>query len=284
MSTSPQQPAEDTHLPPGSASAPRWLVVLLVVLSALLIYVAFMQRRMRADLVAQLEQTNGMIDRLASRASTLEDNYADLKGQSDVTSKRLGLTRRELQRARAAAKEIKEEQRRAAEQLSSQIAEQQSQLGSLEGTVGEVRGEVTETRQELEQTQLNLQRTIGDLGLQSGLIARNKDELEELRRRGERDYHEFDIRKSKRYTRVGDIAIRLNKTDRKRQKYTLTLLANDKRIEKKDKTLLEPVQFYMQGTRHLLEIVVYEVNKNRIVGYLSVPKQVAARSSSSKTN
>lgn len=284
MSTNPQQPAADTHVSRASTGAPLWLVALLVVLSALLIYVAYMQRSMHADLVAQLEQSNSMIDRLASRASTLEDNYADLKGQSDVTSNRLGLTRRELQRARAAAKQIKEEQRRAAEQLSTQIAQQQSQLGTLEGTVGEVKGTVAQTLQELEQTQLNLQRTIGDLGLQSGLIARNKDELEELRRRGARDYHEFDIRKSKRYTRVGNIAIRLNKTDRKRQKYTLTLLANDKRIEKKDKTLLEPVQFYMLGTRNLLEIVVYEVNKNRIVGYLSAPKQVAARSTSSSSN
>ena len=71
--------------------------------------------------------------------------------------------------------------------------------------------------------------------------------------------------------------MRLNKSDSKRQKFTMTLLANDKVIEKKDKTLLEPVQFYLAGTRNLLEIVVYTVEKDRVVGYLSVPKEIAAR-------
>jgi len=123
--------------------------------------------------------------------------------------------------------------------------------------------------------QAKLERTIGDLGVQSGLIAKNSSEVDELKRRGERNYYEFDVKRSKQYVRVGTISVRLNKTDAKRQKYTVTLLANDKAIEKKDKTLLEPVQFYLQGTRHLLELVVYDVQKDRIVGYLSTPKELA---------
>jgi hypothetical protein len=122
---------------------------------------------------------------------------------------------------------------------------------------------------------MQLQRTIGDLGVQSGLIAKNRDELGELKRRGERDYFDFDVKKSKQFSRAGPVSVLLNKTDPKRQKYTVTLLANDKRIEKKDKTLLEPVQFYLQGTRHLVEMVVFQVEKDRVVGYVSVPKEVA---------
>ena len=277
MSTTPQPPLETTEASPASPRSLYWLVAPLVILALLLVYVAYAQRTTRTELVVQLQQANDKSTQLESRAATLEDNYANLKAQFDVTGERLGLTQQELSRARALAQQIKEEQRRAAEQLGSQIAQQQTQLGSLTGEVGQVKGDVATTRLALEQTQLTLQRTIGDLGVQSGLIASNRGELEELKRRGERDYFEFDVKKSKQFTRVGSIALLLNKTDSKRQKYTVTLLANDKRIEKKDKTLLEPVQFYLQGTRHLLEIVVYEVGKNRIVGYLSAPKEVAVK-------
>ena len=258
----------------GSGS-PRWLVAVLAVLALLLGWVAYAQYSARAELTARLDEATDKLARLESRAATLEDNYANLKAQSDVTSDKLGLTQQELSRARSLATQIKEEQRRADEQLASQVAQQQNQLGSLSGEVGAVKGDTVEIRQALEQTQMQLQRTIGDLGVQSGLIAKNSDELNELKRRGERDYFDFDVKKTKQFSRVGPVSVLLNKTDTKRQKYTMTLLANDKRIEKKDKTLLEPVQFYLQGTRHMVEIVVFQVEKDRIVGYISVPKEVA---------
>ena len=258
----------------GSGS-PRWLVAVLAVLALLLGWVAYAQYSARAELTARLDEATDKLARLESRAATLEDNYANLKAQSDVTSDKLGLTQQELSRARSLATQIKEDQRRADEQLASQVAQQQNQLGSLSGEVGAVKGDTVEIKQALEQTQMQLQRTIGDLGVQSGLIAKNGDELNELKRRGERDYFDFDVKKTKQFSRVGPVSVLLNKTDTKRQKYTMTLLANDKRIEKKDKTLLEPVQFYLQGTRHMVEIVVFQVEKDRIVGYISVPKEVA---------
>lgn len=271
MSTTPQEPSD--YVAPARSGSPRWLLAVLVVVVLLLVYVAYAQHSTRTELASQLKHTNDKLVKLESRAATLEDGYANLKAQFEVTSQRLGVTQEELSRARTMAKQIKEEQQRSAEALSTKIEQQQGQLGSLSGEVGVVKSDVAATRQSLEQTQQQLQRTIGDLGVQSGLIAKNHDEVEELKRRGERDYFEFDVKKSKQYNRVGSISIRLNKADTKRQRFTLTLLANDKVIEKKDKTLLEPVQFYLQGTRHLLEIVVYQVEKDRIVGYLSVPKE-----------
>lgn len=259
----------------AASGSPRWLVAVLAVLALLVGWIVYAQYSARSELTARLDEANDKLARLEARAATMEDNYANLKAQSDVNSEKLGVTAQELSRARALAAQIKEEQRRADEQLASQVAQQQSQLGSLSGEVGTVKGDVADTRQALEQTQMQLQRTIGDLGVQSGLIAKNQDELEELKRRGERDYFDFDVKKTKEYTRAGPISVLLNKTDAKRQKYTMTLLANDKRIEKKDKTLLEPVQFYLQGTRHLVELVVFQVEKNRVVGYVSVPKEVA---------
>lgn len=274
MTETPQPIEENTESTPAR-KPPAWLIAVLAILGLFLVYVAYAQHSANAELTAALSDANQKLDALATRASTLEDNYADLRGEFDVTSEKLGMTQQELSRARAAARQIREEQQRTAAQLGTQIQEHQAQLGSLTGEVSEVKGTVAETQEQLEQTQTRLQRTIGDMGLQSGLIARNSEELEELRRRGERDYFEFDIRKSKQYTRVGLVSIRLNKTDTKRQKFTLTMLESDKRIEKKDKTLLEPVQFYLPGTRHLLEIVVFDVQKDRIAGYLSAPKEVA---------
>ncbi len=279
MSTTPQ-PSGENFEPEAPAAravvAPAWLIAILVVLGLLLGYVAYAQHSARVELTQQLAEANQNLNTLADRATAMEENYGDLKAEFDVTREKLGVTEQELSRARSAAKQIREEQQRTASQLGTQIEQQQAQLGSLSGEVGAVKGDVAATREQLEQTQLTLQRTVGDLGLQSGLIARNHEELAELKRRGERDYFEFDIRKSKQYTRVGMVSVRLNKTDTKRQRFTVTLLDSDKQIEKKDKTLLEPVQFYLQGTRHLLEMVVYEVNKDRVVGYLSVPKEVAA--------
>ena len=116
------------------------------------------------------------------------------------------------------------------------------------------------------------------MGVMSGLIAHNHDDLEELKRRGDRNYYEFTIQKSKTPQRVGPVQIALNKTDQKKSRYTITVLADDKSIEKKDKTSGEPVQFYMKGSARLTpyEIVVFDVNKNQITGYLSAPKDTSA--------
>jgi len=256
-------------------ATPKWLVGVLAVLAVALIVVAATQRSAKTELAAQLQKTNQALIGVEQRAATLEENYANLKASSDVTAEKLGLTEKELARARSLAQQIKEEQKKASEKFGTELATQQTQLGSLSGEVGTVKTDLSAAQASLTETRDVLQRTIGDLGVQSGLIARNKDELQELKRRGERDYFEFDLAKSKQFTRLGNVSVQLNRTDTKRQKYTVTLLANDKKIEKKDKTLLEPVQFYLQGTRHLLEIVVYEVDKNRVVGYLSAPKELA---------
>jgi len=274
MSTTPTTEFESEP----TASLPRWVVILLTVVALLVIYVAYAQWSGRSSL-AKLDQVSNQVAKLEARTATLEDNYANMKGQFDVTSERVGLTQKELDRARALSRQIKEEQAKAVAALDTELdtlrAEQQSQFGSLTGEVTTVKGDVDATRSALAETQAKLERTIGDLGVQSGLIAKNSSEVDELKRRGERNYYEFDVKRSKQYVRVGTISVRLNKTDAKRQKYTVTLLANDKAIEKKDKTLLEPVQFYLQGTRHLLELVVYDVQKDRIVGYLSTPKELA---------
>ena len=156
--------------------------------------------------------------------------------------------------------------------LSEVTGNTDNRLGSLTGEVDTVKVEVEKTRAELQQTIADLKTVRGDMGVQSGLIATNAGELQVLRDLGERNYYEFDLTRSKQPQRVGSIQMRLRKTDRKRNRYTLDIWADDKRIEKKNKTLLEPVQFYVIGSKLPYEIVVNKIDKNRVVGYLATPK------------
>jgi len=115
------------------------------------------------------------------------------------------------------------------------------------------------------------------MNVMSGLIARNRDDLEELKRRGDRNYYEFTVQKSKTPQRVGPVQVSLNRTDPRKSKYTITVFVDDKTIEKKDKTSGEPVQFYVAHTRGIpYELVVFDVGKNQITGYLSTPKEAGA--------
>jgi hypothetical protein len=139
-----------------------------------------------------------------------------------------------------------------------------------------VKDDVAASKAAIEKTQAQLQRAIGDLGEQSGLIARNAEELVALKRSGLRDYFEFDLAKAKAPSAVGPVAIRLKDADPKRHKFNMVLVVDDLAIEKKDKTLLEPVQFYRKGSRQLHEVVVYAIQKDRITGYLSTPKATDA--------
>ena len=240
----------------------------------------------------RLESTVSMqgetIQKLTRGLSEADDRFTGLQNDIGSTQKRLGTAQAELQRTRQLSSQLArqhKETKEAAEQLSSQLGQLQQEQVATKGTVGNlssdvsgVKQEVGLTKEELATTRSDLQRMVGDLGVQSGLIARNHDELAELRLRGERDYYEFDLRKIKQPQRFGTVALALQKTDVKRQKYTLRLVADDRTIEKKDKTVNEPVQFYQDGSRQPTEIVVNQIYKDRIVGYVSVAKQKEVRS------
>jgi hypothetical protein len=145
-------------------------------------------------------------------------------------------------------------------------------LNGIKGDVGNVKTEVTSARTELSETIADLKRMNGDMGVMSGLIATNSTELAALRKLGERDYFEFTLPKTGGPRRVGDIQLALKKADVKRSRFTFEVMADDKRVEKKDKTINEPVQFYTSGARTPYEVVVNEIRKDQVIGYLSVPK------------
>jgi len=251
------------------------------------------------------------LDRVRSDFAKFRDatltELANLKEASSVTTatqrKNIETLREELDAARrqadVAVGQAKTEALRRAEQLTAQLAaEQQKQSAQLSSAisevkqtataastgVGEVKGEVgtmktdfAATKAELEKTIAQLKAVTGDMGVMSGLIATNSKELEALKQLGDRNYFDFDLTKTKRPQRVGDIMVQLKKTDTKRNRFTIDVVADDKTVEKKDKNVNEPVQFYVSKARQPYELVVNEIRKDRIVGYLATPKVQAGR-------
>jgi len=180
------------------------------------------------------------------------------------------------------AKQLQAEEAKARQQVSSEISEVRTAANTANTKVADVATDVGGVKTNLSQTQAELQKTIadlksarGDLGVQSGLIATNASELAALKRLGERNYFEFKLGKTKERQRVGDITMLLKKTDPKKNKYTVEVMADDKLTVKQDKNVNEPVQFYTSKAKQPYEIVVNQVQKDMIVGYLATPKDQA---------
>ncbi len=152
-----------------------------------------------------------------------------------------------------------------------------TKVGEVSTDLATVKTDAAATRSELEKTIADLKSTRGDLGVQSGLIATNGKELAALRTLGERNYTEFRLTKEKTPRKVGDLQIRLKSANVKKNRYTIEVIADDKRVEKKDRTVNEPVQFILSRSTQPFEIVVNQVSKNMIAGYVSAPKVQQAR-------
>jgi chromosome segregation ATPase len=192
-------------------------------------------------------------------------------------------------RAEQLAKQIQAEQARAQQQLSSDIsgvkqaadsasANLNAKLTDVSTDVGGVKKQVASTQDQLDKTIAQLKSVTGDLGVASGKIATNEEELAALKLKGERNYLDVKLGKTKQPVRFGDITLKLEKADPKHNRYSVDVMADDKLTEKKDKNINEPVQFYTAKGGHTpYELVINSVGKNEIVGYLSTPKAQAAR-------
>jgi len=174
----------------------------------------------------------------------------------------------DLQRQQQAA------EKRLAEEQKSQISQVSGEVAGVRNDLGSTKTDLASTKTDLEATKAKLERAIGDLGVQSGLIAHTRDDLEELKRRGDRNYYEFTLEKGFRPTPVSTVSLQLKKADAKKSRFTLNVVADDKTIEKKDRTVAEPMQFYTGRDRVLYEVVVLSVEKNKVSGYLATPKSV----------
>lgn len=268
-----------------AAPTPRWIIVVFVLAFAAIGYAMYAGNAAKSKLETDLAQAKSKEDILSVQIDQTNSRIADLKGQLEVTTQKLGFTQAELAQARALAQNIRQSQKDSDEKLTAQIGQVKqdtdAKIGAVSTDLTGAKTDISATKQDLEATKAKLTTTVGDLGVQSGLIARNQEELDQLKRSGERNIFELHLTKSKTPSHVGPIQVTLTKTDAKKFKYTLMVVADDKTIEKKDKTADEPVQFYIKGATKPYEIVIFDVSKDKVNGYLSTPKDVG---STARTN
>lgn len=284
-------PSEPTQTPPAGPAQPIYvqpppsspwsfsggqilflLVVLLLIVSSVNLYLGIStRRRLNETASKQADQ----LDLLTRRQDSSDERYAQLRGQFEVTSEKLGLTQQELSRARSLASNIQKQQRQAVQQLNAAISQKasaqevdkvQSEANARFGTLS---GDIAGTQKDLDDTKEALLNAKGEL---TGAIARTHDELVALARRSDREYFEFNLAKKGARQKIGTVLIQLKKTDTKKNLFTVDLYFDDKRTVRKDKAMNEPVYFYVQGASSALELVVNKVGKNSIAGYMSAPK------------
>jgi septal ring factor EnvC (AmiA/AmiB activator) len=209
--------------------------------------------------------TNTQIADLTKRLSEAEANSETLASQLGMTKKELEQKSADLQsQARAAEAHI--------QQTKAEVTKVSGEVTSVQGDVGGVKTDVASTKTDLEATKAKLEHAIGDLGVQSGLIAHTRDDLESLKHKGDRNYYEFTLVKGAAASPLSTVALQLKKVDPKKGKYTMNVTADDHVIEKKDRNMNEPIQFYSGRDHMLFELVVWTVDKNKVTGYLSTPK------------
>jgi cell division protein FtsB len=283
MSISPNVPTpQESYHYEGTTGTPRWIAVVFIVLFLALAGLGYAGYSVQSRLESNLAKTQDQNRLLTAQLDQANARLADLKGHFDVTEQKMHMTQSELANARSRAEAIRKDQQasdqKLAEQLNAATKESNEKINAVATEVGGARKDIEATRSDLEATKGRLERASGDMGVMSGLIAHNRDDLEELKRRGDRNYYEFKITKSKTAQKVGPVQVTLNKVDQKKAKYTITVFVDDRSIEKKDKTAGEPVQFYVRGGSRMppYELVVFDVGKNQISGYLSTPKETGA--------
>lgn len=268
-------------------------VVLFVLVAALIgsnVYQYMQLNKIKTDLAANNDAAQSRLDKLEEAASvsnrsnrrTVEQLQAALERARRQASQAAGEAKDEaLKKVEETRAELAAAQQQAQQQLSSDITKvkestdtQFSQVGT---EVTNVKGDVAATKSQLEKTVADLKRATGEIDGHSVLIATNDKELKALQALGERNYVQFTIEKSKKPQRVADVSIRLEKADPKHNRYSIELTADDKTTEKRDRTINEPLQFMTSKAKQPYEIVVNDVKKNEIVGYLSIPKVLNTR-------
>lgn len=271
----------------GNSGHILWNAAIVVALiAAVLLYIN--NRQMAASL-AQVDQHNqeqiAQLQQELARATADAAQSADNLGRqaSETAAQAEARARQELRKASAnltaALAKEQQDQEEKRQQIAGQLTDLQqanttaaAKLGEISDNVNGVKTDVASTQTELEKTGSDLKRVMGDMGVMSGLIATNSTQLDALKALGDRDYVQFDLKRTSGKQKVGDIQLALSKADPKHSRFTIDVLADDKMVEKRDRTINEPVQLYLAGNHQPEEIVVNEVKKDEVIGYVSMPK------------
>ncbi len=262
MADEDEQIHEESH-----SNAGKWiLIIVALVVVAGAGYAQYSTHIAIEKLTADLAGSQAQVKELQNRMQTAEAEGETLAQQAGMTKKELAQRTAQLQaEQRAAASRLEQEQK-------AQITAVSGDIAGVKTDVGGVKTDVASTKADLEATKAKLSSAVGDLGVQSGLIATTRGDLEALKHKGDRNYYEFTLLKGAKPQPVSTVSLQLRKTDMKKGKFTLNVTSDDKTIEKKDRNVAEPIQFYSGRDHMLFELVIWTVEKDKATGYLSTPK------------
>ena len=260
---------EQLHLEQQSTAGKWILIILAIVFVAASVYGYVTTQQHVEKLTTDLSASQAQVGELQKRMQSTE-------AQEETLAQKLGMTKKELMERAA---QLQAQQKATESRLESETKAAKEEIGQVSGEVagvktdvGGVKTDVASTKADLEATKAKLQSAVGDLGVQSGLIANTRGDLEILKHKGDRNYYEFTLLKGAKPQPVATVSLQLKKIDPKHGKFTMNVTSDDKTIEKRDRNISEPIQFY-SGRDHLLfELVVWTVDKNKATGYLSTPK------------
>ncbi|GAC1671356.1 MAG: hypothetical protein PVS2B2_02710 [Candidatus Acidiferrum sp.] len=226
---------------------------------------------------ASLKQSD---DALAQRLAKTEDQNQQLQSDLKVITDKLNVTQADLITARKQSKYAVVTYNKKLTGLETSVKSELATKASSDD-VTKLNGDVTGVKGDLDATKTSIQMARSEMGT---LIARNHDEIDQLRRLGERDYYEFTIQRKSAAQKVGSIQVALRDTNIKKNQYTINVLADDRNFEKKTRSVNEPIYFYTGGSRNALELVVNKVTKTTASGYLSIPKSAGVASASKSSS
>jgi len=264
--------------PSTTAGTPRWVALAVAVLGALSLLGLGVgwsainhANSVEQSTQAALKQQN---DTLSQRLAKGEDENQQLESDLKVVTGKLNVTQSDLIAARKQNKAAAVNYSKKLEELGTNVNQQLATKASSDD-VTKLGGDVTGVKSDLDATKNNLQMARSEMGT---LIARNHDEIDQLRRMGQRDYFEFTVTRKAGAQKVGAVQVELKDTNIKKNQFTINVLADDKNFEKKNRSVNEPIFFYTGGSRQPLELVINKVSKTTASGYLSVPKGAATTS------
>jgi hypothetical protein len=238
------------------------------------------QQTMTAQIKTSEQAVQQDVSSLKDRLAQDEKANADLQGDLTVVTKKLKITQGQLKNAREEATKLNDA---TSQKLTALDTTVHSELATKATTddVKTVDTKVGGVQTDLNSTKEDLKMARSEMGT---LIARNHDEIDQLRRLGERDYVEFKVDGKNKPVKVGNVTVELKNVNEKNNRFTVAMTVEDKKFEKKNRAMNEPIFFYTSGARFPEEMVINKVGKNVVSGYVSIPKanaQPAATTSSS---
>ncbi len=279
---------EQDRMSSGNQSVPGWILAAVAVLGVVAL-VGLVVAHNASTQAQQIQQAfdgkiktvqqdyTTQIGQLQTQQTRLDATNSGLQSDLSVVTKRLRLTQGDLKKAREEAENIRTEDQKKMDEMNGTVTSELATKATTDDVKG-VDGKVDTVRTDLTGTQNDLKMARSELGT---LIARNHEDVEQLRRLGERDYVEFTIDGKNKPQKVGAFMVELKGTNPNKKRYNVSLIVDDNRIEKKNLPVNEPIFFHQGADRRPLEMVVNSVSKDKVTGYISVPKSAIAQTASS---